>query len=80
MAVWLVRFLPIFPFAGAISNALGSVHFYDAPAGYTSVMKGFTDGKTQILGGPFTWGLLFYYLAMMIRWRGSLLRWSTTAG
>jgi membrane protease YdiL (CAAX protease family) len=45
-------------------------------------MAGLTDGKTRILGLPFTWGLLAYYLAAMfifnilgeeLWWRGYIL-------
>ncbi|HEX9892448.1 MAG TPA: CPBP family glutamic-type intramembrane protease, partial [Gemmatimonadales bacterium] len=78
----LILLLPILPFTAAIQNAFAGIHFYDQPAGYTAFMTGLTDGETQILGRPFTWGLLFYFLAGLfvfnilgeeLWWRGFIL-------
>lgn len=82
LVVWIVAFVPELPINAAIRRAFEGVHFYDAPAGYTTFMNTLTDGKTQIFGLPFTWGLLFYFLAGLfvfnilgeeLWWRGYIL-------
>jgi len=62
LVVWLVLWLPIFPFNAAVQNAFSGVHFYDQPAAYTTFMNSLSDGQTHIFGQPFTWGFFFYYL------------------
>ena len=82
LVIWLVLWMEFLPFNGMLRSAFDWLHFYDAPAGYASFMGGLTDGKTQILGLPFSWGLLLYYLAGMfvfnilgeeLWWRGYVL-------
>jgi membrane protease YdiL (CAAX protease family) len=82
LVVWLILWMEILPFNGLLKSAFEWLHFYDAPAGYTAVMNGLTDGKTQIFGLPFTWGLLLYYLFGLfvfnilgeeLWWRGYIL-------
>lgn len=79
---WIILFMDFLPFNAAIRRVFEGVHFYDAPAGYTAFMNGLTDGRTQILGLPFSWGLLIYYLIGLflfnilgeeLWWRGYIL-------
>lgn len=82
LVLWMVLQLPVFPINGAIQHAFESVKFYDPPAGYTTFMNSLTDGQEQILGLPFSWGLLAYYLFGLfvfnilgeeLWWRGYIL-------
>ena len=84
LVVWLVlyTFMPFFPLGEWIQTVFGGVRFYQAPAGYEAFMSGLTDGKTQILGLPFSWGLLIYFLVGLfvlnilgeeLWWRGVIL-------
>jgi len=74
--------MEILPFNGMLRGAFDWVRFYDHPAGYAAFMSGLTDGETQILGLPFSWGLLLYYLLGLfvfnilgeeLWWRGYIL-------
>ncbi len=82
LVIWLLLWMPPFPFNTWVRGLFEGVQFYDAPAGYTTFMNGLTDGKTQILGMPFSWGLLLYYLFGLfvfnilgeeLWWRGVIL-------
>lgn len=82
LVAWIVLVNPAFPINAAIQHALEGVRLYDPPAGYSSFMAGMSDGKTQVLGLPFSWGLLVYYLFGLfvfnilgeeLWWRGYIL-------
>lgn len=82
LVAWLVLWMDPLPLNGMLRSAFDWVHFYEPPVGYSSFMGGLTDGKTQVLGLPFTWGLLAYYLVAMfvfnilgeeLWWRGYIL-------
>ena len=82
LVAWLILWMEILPFNGMLRGAFDWVRFYDHPAGYAAFMSGLTDGETQILGLPFSWGLLLYYLLGLfvfnilgeeLWWRGYIL-------
>ena len=82
LVTWLILFMPFLPFNGYIRDAFAGIRLYHAPAGYTAFMDSLTDGKTQMLGLPFSWGLLAYYLFALfvfnilgeeLWWRGYIL-------
>lgn len=82
LVVWLILFLPGLPPNQLIRELFGSVHLFDQPAGYTAFMGNLTDGKTQMLGLPFSWGLFLYYITGLfvfnilgeeLWWRGYIL-------